>query len=528
MKKFEDWKVVTKLGFSFGFLLLAICVIVGVSISRIQSINAKVAQILNDEYVKVKAAKDIDTVANLQARFLRDAALWASDPAEQRKSIEEAEATVTQNDEHIATLEALLNTAEEKELFKNLLNTRAAYAQERNETLRLIKDGSAEAAGIYLLTTVRPSQEAYFDAISAVVSLQSEIMAQKGHEAEKEGNAAITLTLVVAAIAAGVSVIQAFLITRTLARQLGGEPAEVVRLATAIADGNLGIAFPTRPGDTKSIVAVMEHMSRRLAAVVGQVRQSSESIATGSVQIATGNADLSQRTEEQAYSLQKTAASMEELTSAVNANAETATRAKQLAKDVSAAAIEGGAVVGTVVATMQDIAESSRKIADIIGVIDGIAFQTNILALNAAVEAARAGEQGRGFAVVASEVRSLAQRAANAAREIKTLINRNVERVATGSQQSQDAGLSIAELVAQVEGITRLINNISASTHEQSGGISQISDAVNQLDRVTQQNAALVEQSAAASESLKSQAQRLAEVVGIFQIDAGQVVPGVG
>ena len=252
--------------------------------------------------------------------------------------------------------------------------------------------------------------------------------------------------------------------------------------------------------------------------IVGEVRLSSDSIATGSSEIATGNADLSQRTEEQASNLEETAASMEELTSTVKNNADTAHKAAALAGEASRAAVQGGEVVAQVVSPMEEISAASRKITDIISVIDGIAFQTNILALNAAVEAARAGEQGRGFAVVASEVRSLAQRSADAAREIKTLIGASVEKVENGTQLVSEAGRSMEGIVAQVQRVSDLIGEISSATSEQTTGISQVGEAVTQLDQVTQQNAALVEQSAAAADSLRHQAAKLAEVVSVFRL----------
>jgi methyl-accepting chemotaxis protein len=249
------------------------------------------------------------------------------------------------------------------------------------------------------------------------------------------------------------------------------------------------------------------------------VRNASESIATGSAQIATGNADLSQRTEEQASNLQQTAASMEQMNATVKNSADTARQASQLATSASSVAEKGGSVVGQVVATMEDITASSKKIADIIGVIDGIAFQTNILALNAAVEAARAGEQGRGFAVVASEVRSLAQRSAGAAKEIKALISASVEKVETGSKLVGDAGSTMTDIVTQVRRVADLMGELSAAAVEQTAGIGQVSTAVGQLDQVTQQNAALVEESAAAADSLKQQAAKLSEVVGVFRLN---------
>ena len=271
--------------------------------------------------------------------------------------------------------------------------------------------------------------------------------------------------------------------------------------------------------ETGRLVRALENMRVRLLGVLRQVRLSAESVATGSHEIAHGNADLSQRTEEQAANLQQTAASMDELTSTVTRNAETAGAATRLAGEASEAAVQGGIVVGQVVDTMEQITGSSRKIADIIGVIDGIAFQTNILALNAAVEAARAGEQGRGFAVVATEVRSLAQRSAAAAREIKTLINDSVEKVAAGNEQVGRSGEAMTRIVAQVRHVSDLIAEISTATTRQTQGIGQVGDAVTQLDQVTQQNAALVEESAAAADSLSQQAAKLVEAVSVFRLD---------
>jgi methyl-accepting chemotaxis protein len=304
-------------------------------------------------------------------------------------------------------------------------------------------------------------------------------------------------------------------ITRSITAPLG----QALKLTAAVAAGDLSTRIEVQGRDqVAELLRSLAHMNDSLSGIVGQVRNSSDSIATGSSQIATGNADLSQRTEQQASNLQQTAASMEQLSGTVKQTAATAGQATKLADSASQAATQGGQAVGQVVATMQDIAASSRKIGDIIGVIDGIAFQTNILALNAAVEAARAGEQGRGFAVVASEVRSLAQRSAGAAREIKTLIGASVEKVELGAQQADAAGSTMSNIVTQVERVSQLISEISSAASEQASGIAQVGQAVTQLDRVTQQNAALVEQSAAAAESLKQQADQLARAVGVFRL----------
>jgi len=309
----------------------------------------------------------------------------------------------------------------------------------------------------------------------------------------------------------------AWLITRSITRPL----AEAVRITETVASGDLtNQGGATTRDETGRLLTALQNMIDSLVTVVGTVRASSDSIATGSSQIATGNADLSQRTEEQASNLQQTAASMEQLSSTVKTSADTARQAAALASSASDVAARGGDVVGRVVSTMEEITASSRKIADIIGVIDGIAFQTNILALNAAVEAARAGEQGRGFAVVAGEVRNLAQRSAEAAKEIKALIGASVDRVEAGSRLVGDAGTTMEDIVTQVRKVSDLIGEISAATVEQTTGIGQVSGAVTQLDQVTQQNAALVEESAAAADSLSRQAARLVEAVKVFKLQA--------
>ncbi|HMN93182.1 MAG TPA: methyl-accepting chemotaxis protein [Hydrogenophaga sp.] len=304
-----------------------------------------------------------------------------------------------------------------------------------------------------------------------------------------------------------------------IARQTSGAIAKAVRVAETVASGDLTSSIEVHSTDeTGQLLIALRTMNGSLAEMVHTVRQGSDNIATGSTQIATGNADLSARTETQASNLEETAASMEQLTSTVQQNAETSREAARIAREARQAAEEGGQVVGRVVATMQDINDSSRRISDIIGVIDGIAFQTNILALNAAVEAARAGEQGRGFAVVAGEVRSLAKRSADAAREIKQLIGQSVERVESGTGLVAQAGDSVGRIVEQVARVSQLIDGITLASQEQSDGIAQVGSAVAQLDQVTQQNAALVEESAAAAESLRSQAEQLARVVGAFRL----------
>ena len=308
------------------------------------------------------------------------------------------------------------------------------------------------------------------------------------------------------------------LLTRSVFRQLGAEPSVAAAAVNAVAQGDLTVDISVRPGDNDSLLAALARMRDSLVSVVTAVRGNSESVATASAQIAQGNQDLSGRTEQQASALQQTAATMEELGSTVRNNSDSAKQANQLAQGASVVAARGGEVVGQVVTTMQGINDSSRQIGEIISVIDGIAFQTNILALNAAVEAARAGEQGRGFAVVASEVRSLAHRSAEAAKEIKSLIGRSVEQVEKGTALVDQAGQTMDEIVSSIRRVTDIVAEISAASVEQSSGVQQVGEAVSQMDQATQQNAALVEESAAAAESLKTQANQLVQAVAVFKL----------
>ncbi len=335
----------------------------------------------------------------------------------------------------------------------------------------------------------------------------------------------VSLALGLAALVAGSAI--AIWLTRSVLRRLGGEPDVVAAITHRIAGGDLTADVATREGDNASLLASVKTMQDGLRRTVGQIKTSVEAITTGTTEIAAGNQDLSQRTEEQASSLEETASSMEELTSTVKQNADNARQANQLAASASEIAVKGGAVVGDVVSTMGAISESSKKIADIIGVIDGIAFQTNILALNAAVEAARAGEQGRGFAVVAGEVRNLAQRSAAAAKEIKALIEDSVGKVDSGTKLVDQAGHTMEEVVSSIKRVTDIMAEITAASQEQSSGIEQVNQAVTQMDQVTQQNAALVEEAAAAAESMQQQAHQLAGAVAVFKLDAHVTVQAV-
>ena len=382
--------------------------------------------------------------------------------------------------------------------------------------------GSQNRALEVLISDVRPKGDAAEAGMAGM--LQRKLTNANAYDAqiELESERAVILTGVLTLVAALIAILLGYLMARFISRRLGGEPGEVAAVAATIAKGDLTVHIETENLASDSIMANIAVMQSALRRLVGSVLNSANSIASGANQIAAGNTDLSQRTEEQAANLTETASAMEELAGTVKNNADVARQAAQRAMAASRSAENGGEVVDDVVKTMAGITESSKRIVDIISVIDSIAFQTNILALNAAVEAARAGEQGRGFAVVAGEVRSLAQKSAAAAKDIKELIDDSVEKINDGSKLVDTAGETMDGIVAEVKQVTDLISEISAATSEQTSGISQVNDAVLQLSDVTQQNAALVEQSAAASASLNEQAQRLVELVRVFRLESGQ------
>lgn len=513
---FRNMKVAAKLGGGFAVVVLLALVQAAFSWQSLRTLSGDVTLLVEDRMVKVDQINEIKDNSNVVARAVRNMVLL-KEPADmqtERKRIDDARA---KNAKLISTLSETLRSDESRAALREVEDTLVPYNASITSVVELASANNDADATDTLLKKVRPLQTAHFKALDAASELQRKLASQLGVNARERAGIAVALLAALSLGAALIGGLVAWRVSRSLTRQLGGEPHEVVKFANAIAQGDLGQQILSQGGDFPSIAAAIGRMNDNLARIVNQVRNSSDSIATGSAQIAIGNADLSQRTEEQASNLQQTAASMEELSSTVKTNSDTTQQASLLAVEASAAAVKGGETVGTVVATMQDIAASSRMIAEIIGVIDGIAFQTNILALNAAVEAARAGEQGRGFAVVATEVRSLAGRSAAAAREIRSLIGASVAKVELGANQVNEARMSMSEIVARVHRVTQLIGEISSATAEQSIGIGQVGDAVAQLDQVTQQNAALVEESAAAAESLRQQAAQLTEVVSVFK-----------
>jgi methyl-accepting chemotaxis protein len=400
-----------------------------------------------------------------------------------------------------------------------------------NQVIQLRSQDQREAAQQIVWRDLKPLFVEWLARINALIDFEEEVIQQRLAEAQGTaiGFSALMIAWTVVAVVLGA--VAATLISRSVTRALGAEPWEVKAVADDIRSGNLASDVDTRGAGQDSVMAAMKAMRDGLLSVVSGVRASAQQVSVSAVEIERGNQDLSRRTESQASTLEQTAASMEELGSTVRQNADSAQQANQLAQSASTVAIQGGEVMTEVVATMKDINASAQKIADIIGVIDGIAFQTNILALNAAVEAARAGEQGRGFAVVAGEVRSLAGRSAEAARQIKTLISASVQRVEQGGALVDRAGATMDEVVASIRKVTELMGEISTASAEQSAGVLEVGEAVSGMDQTTQQNAALVEQMASAAADLKNQAHGLVQAVAVFKLDgsdAGSVVPPLG
>jgi len=416
------------------------------------------------------------------------------------------------------TLTKDAQTDEDKALMKEIATRGGALVAATKKATALAEAGDRAAVAAHVLGEYAASAAAYLAAIDNFVQLQARKAEQARMSADNTRNGVMLMGAVGALIVIGLGMTVAAMLVRSIRQPL----QESIAVARAIAEGDLTLHIGTgRKDEFGALMHALQHMNESLGRVVGNVRASTDSISTASSEIASGNADLSSRTEQTASNLQQTASSMEQLTGTVKQSADSARQANQLASSAAEVAARGGAVVSQVVTTMDEINASSKKIADIIGVIDGIAFQTNILALNAAVEAARAGEQGRGFAVVAAEVRNLAQRSAQAAKEIKGLIGASVEKVEGGSRLVADAGATMKEIVGSVQRVSDIIGEITAASSEQSEGIGQINASVTQLDQMTQQNSALVEESAAAAESLKEQAKRLAEVVSVFKLARG-------
>jgi methyl-accepting chemotaxis protein len=496
-------------------LSLLMAVVGGLGLFGMHRSNDGLKTVYEDRTAPLQQLATMDRLLNLN-RLQTASAIIKGNPEAAKETAAKVEANIAANSKLWATYTATTLTADEKQLADKLAADRSKLLKEGQEPMNAaLRAGDFEAAKTLYQGRALELNGPVRTGIEALIKLQLDV-------AKEEYEAAVQRYSVIQAVAFGtmafallMGAIIGFFLVRAIVRPM----QQAVALANAVAAGDLTSDIVVdSTNEMGQLLAALKRMNENLASLVGKVRTGVDSISTGSQQIAAGNADLSQRTEEQASSLEETASSMEELASTVKQNAENAKQANGLAGSASEVAIKGGAVVGEVVQTMSSINESSRKIADIISVIDGIAFQTNILALNAAVEAARAGEQGRGFAVVASEVRTLAQRSAAAAKEIKALISDSVSKVDAGTRLVGDAGKTMDEIVASVQRVTGIMAEITSAAHEQSSGIDQVNTAVMQMDQVTQQNAALVEEAAAAAESMREQAASLGREVSVFRL----------
>jgi len=519
-----NMKVGTRLGLGFALVLLLLVAVTVVGILRMAEIQSRLDRVVGVNNVVTNLVTDMRHNVADRVTSLRILTLM-TDPGDMEPEMNRIKAQTAKYDEAEKKLSdkfAAEGSAQEKSLLAQVKEHEGAAMPAIAKASALWLANKAEDATKVMIKEIRPVQKKWMAALDELASLEDKLNNQVQSDAEKAFSTARSTMLILGLVAVALGILAAVFITRGLLKQLGGEPDYTAKIAGSIANGDLSIAIVTASSDKGSLLVEMKEMRDSLVSIVGQVRVGTETIGTASREIAAGNIDLSSRTEMQASSLEKTASAMEELTSTVKQNADNAREANLLAATASDVARKGGEVVSQVVDTMGSINASANKIVDIIGVIDGIAFQTNILALNAAVEAARAGEQGRGFAVVASEVRNLAQRSAAAAKEIKTLIGDSVEKVERGSKLVGQAGVTMDEVVASVKRVTDIMSEIANASQEQSAGIEQVSMSIIEMDSMTQQNAALVEEAAAAAQSLQDQARELANVVSIFKLIEGE------
>ncbi|MFG6487279.1 methyl-accepting chemotaxis protein [Roseateles sp. BYS78W] len=515
MNALKQLRIGNRLAVAFAIVLALMLVVSVVGVRGIYRVAAGLETVYKDRTVPLAQLGELNNLAT-RNRLIIVEMLRAPGFDEIKRRSDELSANLKRGQQLLDNYLSTQLSADEKMLAERFAAARKAYVDEGllPVSTALSTGGMSTALQIYEEKTLPLAAKAS-ELANQLVKLQVDVAAAEYEQSQVTRTMAVATSVGLTAVALALGLAMAWMITRSITvpvRQAAG-------FAQAVAGGDLTADIRTQGRDEiAELLAALSGMRDGLVQIVQQVRSGADSILTGAGEIANGNADLSQRTEQQAANLEETAASMEQMNATVRQNADTAQTATQLATSASSVAVRGGDVVQQVITTMGDISASSKKIADIIGTIDGIAFQTNILALNAAVEAARAGEQGRGFAVVAGEVRALAQRSAQAAREIKALIGTSVDNVDAGSRLVGEAGETMTEIVSQVKRVADLIGEIGSATHEQTTGIGQVSEAISQLDRVTQQNAALVEEAAAAADSLRGQAQRMNEAVSVFRL----------
>jgi methyl-accepting chemotaxis protein len=519
---FRDMTVKMKLASAFGTLAFAVLLIAGFSLHALSEAHIQFVAYVEGAGARATLAGSVLNAVNRRAIAARNIAL-ATAPADIEGENAAAVQAHGEVQSRLASLDGLVHggpggSDRARALVDEMKRVESLYGPVALDIVGMARAGRKQEAATKINDECRPLLAQLVNAVTAYGTYTQEssrILLAEGYDRYASQRLVLIAICVVAFAAAATA---GALITRSLTRALGAEPGDLGQAAQRIASGDLQAIAGAETATAGSVLSSLVTMQQSLANIVGEVRGASDSIANGSAEIANGNADLSQRTEQQAAALEETAATMDELGTTVRNNAENARHASGLASDAAAVALQGGEVVGKVVSTMKGIQDSSQKIADIIGVIDSIAFQTNILALNAAVEAARAGEQGRGFAVVATEVRNLAGRSAEAAKEIKHLIGSSVGQVAQGTRLVDQAGQTMQEIVRSIQQVSDIVSEISAASAEQSLGVGQVGEAVTNMDRATQQNAALVEESAAAAASLRHQAQQLVEAVGAFRL----------
>ncbi|MEN4890791.1 methyl-accepting chemotaxis protein [Erwinia billingiae] len=519
MASVKNMKVGVRLGAAFSLVILLLIIVSVTAVVKINTINDAVSSIVSDRYIKVRLAFDVRDGVNDQIKFLRGMVIDTTRPQYNVKRFGQLTDATDKTNLAVGKIAQLQTTPVGIKKIQAVKEAAQTFETAKSTLLEMIRAGKQDEAAEFALQKMTPAQNTYLNLASAFADSQSQQLVAEGALAGTEGNSAIQITLIFSALAILAAVLLGYFLARSIVRPL----REAVTIAENVAAGDLRTVIRVNSTDeTGQLMQALKHMNENLLRIVTEVRSGTDLIHNASSEISAGNMDLSSRTEQQASSLEETASAMEQMTSTVKQNADNARQANELAALASKVASQSGDAVKQVVSTMEMINGSSRKIVDIISVIDGIAFQTNILALNAAVEAARAGEQGRGFAVVASEVRSLAQRSASAAKEIAQLIEDSVSKVDEGGKQVAKAGTTMEEVLSSVKSVTAIMGEISIASSEQSTGINEISMAITQMDQVTQQNAALVNQSASAAQSLQEQAEQLSRAISVFKVNDAQ------